>query len=761
MAEMHSKLFEPDPVNSGVGMVVSNCMLMPPYARSKFKFEILMNISKSAIAIALSSAFTSSISYVQANETDDMERITVSSSFRAQSLAQAPTSVAVISAQKIEEQAIQHFEELMSNVANLNFAGGTSRPKYLQIRGVGERSEYTGAPNSSVGFIVDDIDLSGLGMAASMYDIQQVEVLRGPQGSRFGANALAGLVYIKSNDPTQERSHGFRVSAGNDDLINVAGYSTGAITDELSYRVSLEQHQQNGYRNNLFLGKDDTNGIDELSGKVKFHFTPDEDLTIDFTYIFANNDNNFDAWTLDNNGFNTLTDEPGVDNQKSYGSSLKVAYTGLSFAKLESISSYTTTEHQHAYDGDWANPEFWANKSCVDYYDENGNGDDSDLIPCVYDYTWDKQANRDNWSQEFRLTSNESSKIFDKSTDWLVGAYVSRLTESNALKSFYNGWADETLDSEYTANNYALFTQLDSWLPHGHQLSVGLRVEKRKTDYFDSAGDEFDPSETMWGGHVSLSKIINHEHSAYIRVARGYKAGGFNIGLPNQLSEFKEFDTETLLNYEFGVKSSLLGGNLTSRLAVFYMDRKDQQVNASQQNPDKPQQFTIYTANAASSSSKGVELELSYSVTNTITIDSALGYLDASYDEYSYLDKYKTPIDISGRDLAHAPHYTYSLGVTYLNDDGIFANVNWSGKDDFYFSDSHSERSSNANLLNAKLGYEAPNWSLSLWARNITDEKIATRGFFFGNEPDIDWASKKYVRYGAPRQVGITLDYKF
>lgn len=683
-----------------------------------------------------------------AEESQDIERITITSSFNQQSLAQAPTSIAVIGEQQISDQAIQHFEEVISSVANLNFSGGTSRPKYLQIRGVGERSEYRGAPNASVGFIIDDIDLSGLGMAASMYDVEQVEVLRGPQGARFGANALAGLIYVKSKAPTQEAEHGIKTTFGNDDLINVAGYSSGAISDDLTYRVSLEQHQQNGYRDNLYLNKDDTNGIDELSGKFKLHYTGIEDLTIDLTYIFADNDNGFDAWTLDNNGFDTLSDNPGVDNQKSHGSALKFSYEGFSFATFDAITSYTTTKHQHAYDGDWSNADYWASKDC-------------DGEPCEYSYLWDKRAERDIFSQEFRLSSNESSRIFDNTTAWLVGTYISRLSEENDLDSSYNGWPDEILDSTYSANNYAVFTQLDSILPLGHELSVGLRVEKRTTDYSDSAGDKFDPTETMWGGHIALSKAINSEHAAYVRIARGYKAGGFNMGLPSQLSEFKEFETEVLLNYELGLKSTVLNNQLSSRLAVFYMDRQDQQVNASQQNPEKPQQFTIYTANATSSSSYGLEVELHYQASANLSFDSTLGYLKAEYDDYAYLDKYGTSIDISGRELAHAPSYTFSLGSTYRSDNGVIVNVNWSGKDAFYFSDSHDEKSSSHQLLNAKIGYEQDDWSISLWARNLTDEKVATRGFYFGNEPDLDWVAKKYQRFGAPRQVGVTFDYHF
>ena len=719
-----------------------------------------MSLAKYSLAILTSFSFLSANATSSVQE-EVIESITVTSNFKQQSLANAPTSIAVVTSEQILAQGDQHFENVLASVANVNFSGESSRPKFLQIRGVGERSQYSGAPNSSVGFIVDDIDLSGLGMAASMYDVNQVEVLRGPQGTRFGANALAGMVYIQSNAPTDVAEHGIKTSFGNDDLINVAGYSTGALSDNLNYRVSIEQHQQNGFRDNLFLGKDDTNGIDELSGKLKLAYQASDELTVDFTLLFADMDNGYDVWTLNNNGFNTLTDHPGIDKQKSSGSSLKFSYSGFSTAELTAISSFTTTDHHNAFDGDWANAEYWASKSCTDYYDENGNGDDSDQIPCVYEYLWDKEADRDVWSQEIRINNKQNHKIFNQSTDWLVGVYVSKLDEENDLESYYNGWEDEILLSHYQAKNLAIFAQLDSTLPADYQLSVGLRVENRDSEYIDSEQDSFSPSETMWGGHIALSKALNNDHNAYARIAKGYKAGGFNMGLPAELSQFKEFDTETLFNYEFGIDSSYLNNAFHSRLAFFYMDRKDQQVNASQQDPNNPQRFTIYTANATSSTSYGAELDLAWQVTANLNIYATLGYLDARYDNYAYFDKYGSTIDISDRTLAHAPKSTYSLGGSYTSDDGLFVNVSTSGKSSFYFSDSHSEKSSSNQLINARIGYETQTWSVYLWARNLTDEKVATRGFYFGNEPDIDWTAKKFERYAAPRQVGVTLDYQF
>ncbi|XQW86792.1 TonB-dependent receptor [Thalassotalea piscium] len=711
-----------------------------------------MTFKKSSLAIAITVSLITPLSFAETAE-EALETITVTSNFKKQSLASTPTSIAIITQEQLLDKSAQHFDNVLSSIANVNFSGGTSRPKYFQIRGVGERSEYLGAPNSSVGFIIDDIDLSGLGMAANLYDINQVEVLRGPQGTRFGANALAGLIYLQSNQPTDVSEHGISSSFGDDDLMTLSGFSSGALTSKVNYRVSVEKHQQNGYIDNLFLGRDDTNKIDEVTSKLKLHAEATDDLLIDFTLLYANMDNGFDAWTLDNNGFDTYTDEPGVDNQKSLGSSLKFSYTGFQNLDLTAISSFTSTDHQNSYDGDWSNPAYWASKSC----------DDS---PCVYDYFWSKKAERDVYSQEFRLTNKADTKLFNQSTDWLLGAYFSKLEEDNITDEIYNGWASDTLYARYKAENVAIFGQLDSELSSQYQLSVGLRVENRKSDYQDhtienGVGDVFDPSETMWGGHIALSKTINANHNTYIRIARGYKAGGFNMGLPTPLAKFKEFDTETLLNYEIGFDSHFLDNSIQSRVAFFYMDRQDQQVNASQQNPDKPQQFTIYTANATSSSSFGMEMDLSWQLTSNLSLYSTLGYLRAKYDTYAYFDKYGTSIDISNRELAHSPKFTYSLGGTYRNDLGMFFNAYVAGKSGFYFSDSHSEKSDSSNTLNARVGYETDIWSVYLWGRNITDEKVETRGFYFGNEPDIDWEAKKYQRFGAPRQLGLTFDYRF
>src|SRR5689334_4350726 len=132
-----------------------------------------------------------------------LEEVIVTATLREQALLDTPVSITVLNDRTLQDAGRQHFEDVLAAVPNLNWAGGTSRPRFFQIRGIGEREQYEGAPNPSVGFLIDDIDFSGLGMPATLFDVQQIEVLRGPQGTRYGANALAGLISVRGKDPEQ------------------------------------------------------------------------------------------------------------------------------------------------------------------------------------------------------------------------------------------------------------------------------------------------------------------------------------------------------------------------------------------------------------------------------------------------------------------------------------------------------------------------------------------------------------------------------
>src|SRR5687767_11193899 len=132
---------------------------------------------------------------------DGLEEIVVTASLRPEPARRVPVSTTVLDSATLRAAGLQHFADVLGLIPNLNWAGGTSRPRYFQLRGIGELEQYQGAPNPSVGFLIDDIDFSGVAMPATLFDVQRVEVLRGPQGTAYGANALAGLVNMVSVAP--------------------------------------------------------------------------------------------------------------------------------------------------------------------------------------------------------------------------------------------------------------------------------------------------------------------------------------------------------------------------------------------------------------------------------------------------------------------------------------------------------------------------------------------------------------------------------
>src|SRR5512138_3591438 len=151
---------------------------------------------------------------VLAADSQVLEEVVVTATLRQQTLVDTPVSITVLDRRTLQDAGRQHFEDVLAAVPNLNWAGGTSRPRFFQIRGVGEREQYEGAPNPSVGFLIDDIDFSGLGMPATLFDVGRIEVLSGPQGTQHGANALAGLIVVRGEEPSRDGGWNLAASGG-------------------------------------------------------------------------------------------------------------------------------------------------------------------------------------------------------------------------------------------------------------------------------------------------------------------------------------------------------------------------------------------------------------------------------------------------------------------------------------------------------------------------------------------------------------------
>ena len=660
-----------------------------------------------------------------------IEEIVVTADFRARSELDMATSVTVMTEAVIKSRSAQHFEELANAVPNVNYASGSNRARFFQIRGIGERSQFVAPINPSVGFLVDNVDFSGAATIATMLDVKQVEILRGPQGTRYGANALAGLINVKTHDPENQFSASLKLGAADYNTQAITAVVTGPVTESVSARLAVGSHRSDGYYENSFLRTKRNNSQDEQSIRGKLSAEMSANWQLNFSLSHVDIDNGYDAFTLDNSR-TTLSDEPGQDQQESLALAIDSSWQLDSF-DLKLIVGLADSDMEYGYDEDWTfagiHPDGYMSRD---------------------NYIRDRKTQ----SLEFRFLSNDSSRLFADSTDWLFGVYT--LKSSESLKREYTFLASD-FRSDYDFDTAAVFFQLDSSLSERLTLETGLRVERRDTIYRDSELLGFSPTETLWGGRVAAKYLLNLNAIAYASIARGYKAGGFNTDGTLD-ADLREFGEEFLVEYEMGIKSSLLENKLHLKAAWFRDDRHEQQVKSSigRIRTNGSTEFVDFIGNAAEGTNNGVEFEAVWYPSEQLGLTASLGLLDATFD--SFVNSANQ--DLSGRDQAHAPGYMAHLAADY-NIGAWSLSVSLDAKDDFYFSDSHNIQSDPYELLNMNLSYSSEKWTLSFWGRNLTNQDYAVRGFFFGefgNDPRKGYAPEPYVQFGEPRMVGVSYE---
>ena len=677
-----------------------------------------------------------------------VEEIVVKGDWRETSINQEDSSIVVLDDDLIKSQAMKHFEHLSYLVPNLNFAASDSRARYFQIRGIGERSGYQGTPNSSVGFLIDDIDYSGQGGIATTFDVDQIEIHRGPQGSRIGANALAGLIYVKTKEPTKQFEGTSELTAGTYGTISSGLAFGGPVEgkDNLTYRLAIRKDYTDGFRKNLYLNRSDTSKKDESTFRLKINWEADDKTTIKFLVSQIDLNDPADIWTIDGS-LNTLSDRPGMDSQKTNSYGLKI-YRQFDSFELQSLTSSTDTDVIFSYDADWGNSTSHA--------------------PYTYDYFSETLRNRESFGQEFRLISNSADFSSDLPIEWVLGVSYLKLKESN-LKNDDGVYGDpsdpfgpyaskSSSSNNYSSDNLSFFTNLDYYFNESIKLSFGTRWEDWESEYSDSLGESFNPTDKMSGGKISLSKRILDDSNIFISIAKGYKQGGFNLGLglgANSANENLYYDPEFLTNYEIGVNTKLINSRMNLGAVIFYSDREDQQVLISTQtDPSDPNTFSFLTQNAAEGINHGLELNMDFQITKSVDIFTNIGILKTE------IKNWKSRPDLEGRAQAHAPENSYSFGINWSPTNSTYLTIDVSGKSSFYYSDSHNNKSKSYKLTNISYGYVKDNWTYGIWARNVFNTYYSVRGFYFGNEAP-NFEDTLYRRHGDPRHLGVTVRYDF
>jgi len=680
--------------------------------------------------IASTAIFTSSAFALSPVVPDDAERIeldpiVVSADFREKTLSQTSNAITVIGEDKLYDKASQPLIEVLGSSANVNFSEGGSKAKYIQIRGMGERGQFETPMNPSVGFMVDGIDFSNATLGASLFDVKQIEILRGPQGTTFGANALAGVVSVQSNEPTKETEAHVEATIGNYNT-QAVGVAVGGtlIEEKLLGRISVYKNDSDGFIENKHLNRKDTNGIDELSIKTKLKWLVSDDHTVDFTYMRIDNDNGYDAFSQDNSR-TTLSDEPGKDTQKTDAFALKSTYQVNPAFHLETSASLSKSDIEYSYDEDWT--------YTGDYY------------------TSKDQYLRDKKQKDFdiRAISDEKGKIFNNTTNWTVGAYYKDF-QSDLVRN--NTYFTAPFSSDYQAKSKALYGQINHNVSDKIALVLGLRVESWTTDYSDSDLVNFNDTETLKGAKLGIEYKKSDSQLFYATLTKGYKPGGFNpvsdaSGLP------KQYNTEALWNADFGVNGSYLDGKLKNRTNLFYGEREDQQVGTSYVT--ESYKYTDYISNAKKGHYYGLETEINYYPTDTLSFDASVGLLKSKFDNFT------NPVDNVSKDdreTAQSPSYQYNVGVNYMLNDNWNIKSNILGKDSYYFSNTHDKKSQSYKLVNASVEYMNDDFSVTLWGRNLNDTEYQTRGYYFDN---FGTGADLYTQQGSPRTFGLTVSYDY
>ena len=660
-----------------------------------------------------------------------LEEIIVTADYRQSAQDDIAASISVIDVDTMARKNAQHLEDVLLNAPNVNFASGASRARFIQVRGIGERGQFSEPLNPSVGLMIDGVDFSGIGTAAMLYDMQQVEIFLGPQGTRYGSNALAGLINLQSKAPATEPSWGMQVQTANAGERGIAGFISGPATDDLFYRLSVQELKSDGFGTNRFLDRP-TNQREETTLRAKLRWLVSDTEQIDFTTAMIDLDNGYDAFSLDNVR-DTLSDEPGFDRQDSKLASLQFTTRRFEAFDLEIIGGYASSDIAYGYDEDWVYTGFhpWEYASTDHYF-----------------------RDRETVSGEVRLVSGDAGALFNSRTSWVAGIY--NLHQDVDLARNYT-FLPDVFSSRYIIDRFAVYAESNTSLTDSWSLDFGLRSERFSAAYKDSNGLAFSPEDNLFGGKLGLNYRTAKDNLFYASVSRGYKSAGFNTD-GSLDADLREFDAETLGNLEIGFKGSLLE-NLQVRYAIFWMDRDDVQISSSivRVRDDGSAEFIDYIGNAAGGANKGMELSGQWFASDTLHLYGSLGLLNARYTDYVNA----AGDNLDGRQQAHAPHYQFTLGLGWELSPQLALDVNVQGRDAFYFSDSHAVRSDSYALLNSSLRYTRGNLDLTLWGRNLTDEDYFVRGFYFGNDPRDGYTAKGYTQLGEPVRFGLTLNVEF
>jgi outer membrane receptor protein involved in Fe transport len=717
-----------------------------------------MNKSKPPLIAAALLVLPALQPLAQAADNDRLEEVIVTANYRDTSLMDSVGSISVVARDTISERAARHLEEVLNAVPNVTWASASSRSRFIQVRGVGDLEQYYDPKYyPSVGLMLDDLELGDSANAGMLFDVEQVEVLRGPQGTRFGASAHAGMVKIRSFAPTDEFEGRLSGGVGNYDSYNLGMVLSGPLTENLRGRIAIQQYQSDGYVDNERLNKDDTNDFDEFTLRSRLQWTPSDNSSYELSAFYFDGDNGLDAWSPDNDR-DTRSDQPGEDNQETLGLTARGDWLLGGDLAMEAVVSYIDSDLGNSYDADWVSDEF-----CQQYLCSFGNDTSREIF----------DRDRERWVADLRLLGGADRGA--GSGQYTLGLYANTASEDFDYQYLSIWYGDFASTSEYDSDRYAIYGEYEYAATDRLTLVAGVRYERFEDDYSDSNGFDTDGSDDLWNAELSARYEWADDSMVYATLARGAKPGGVNTtasaNQPFMSPVFQEFtrgkltfDDETLYSAEIGVKTRQFDRRLTLTAALFYMDRDNAQLENWMWDNDSGL-WISYLDTTSGADSYGLEVEAAWLATERIELFANLGLLETEVDTIETYD-----LDVfdfvtkDNRDQAKSPNYQYNAGARVLLTDRLSARLEVEGQDDSYFGYYHDGRIDSYDLLNASLQWQGDQLNVTLWGHNLSDEDYAVHGLYFGNDPRDDFgafANETYYQWGEPRTYGLDVSYAF
>ncbi len=688
----------------------------------------------------------------------EIEEIVVTAQKREQSLNDVGIAVTAFNDQSIRELGLSQPIDLAAQTPNLNINDTLSNSiPNISIRGIG-LNDYAVNNNPAAGIYVDEIYLVSPAMLSfQLFDLERVEVLKGPQGTLYGRNTTAGIVNFVSRKPTDVFEANISVGAGNFDRFTLEGAISGQITSGLNGRIALQTTRQGeGHQFNRATGKD-VGEVDRTSlrGIIDWQLSENTNAVLS---LHSGSDKS-DTWLLKVDNALTPDDDaffPGdpfsaagrpdtfLDIENN-GASLVINGDLSESLNLVSVTGYEDYSRRHVEDRDG---------TALAYLDGEFLNDIEQI------------------SQEFRLTYSNSSLTV------IVGMFVEN--DEVATRDHFDapelleplGLGRSAIGNEYTqeTNSAALFLHTEWQFADDWKLTTGLRYTDEEKEYrdvftflipdggtesqlFTPVTNNYDVSDVS--GKIGLDYTGADNALWYASISKGFKSGNFQGQLAFTPDPLAPFDEENLIAYEIGFKSRFLDNSLQFNGSVFFYDYQDIQIYG----PifDSPVGPLFGIDNAGDAEVTGAEFDLVWRLTGGLDIGLGLGLLDTEITD-SVL-----PGVAQGSELPNSPEINFNANIKYSRNigDNLLAEaiLDTSYKDDVNYDIVRAPVEAVEDgywLTNLRLGVSAPKtengggWGVHFWTKNLSDERyrtqVLTSSVGFGET------------WGLPRTYGLTLD---